>query len=177
MEIEPQLNVFDKVKQNNQKAEYVTTKDVFQQCLHEYTITHAIIDNNVLRFKVENYGNKTSDGKKNSKPLTKQQIVAHILDNHDKLTAQRRFNALLTVPSIPEAIRYYDIFKEEQEKCFKMFCRFYKYIKDLILHNSVNEFINSFAIKPFSKIYFNIFILTPNFFKMALFHNIKSFFS
>ena len=104
------------VQVDGEKAEYVTTKDVFQQCLHEYTITHAIIDNNVLRFKVEHYGNKTSDGKKNSKPLTKQQIVAHILDNHDKLTAQRRFNALLTVPSIPEAIRYYDIFKEEQEK-------------------------------------------------------------
>lgn len=104
------------VKVDGEQAEYVTTKDVFQECLHEYTITHAINDNNVLRFKVEYYGNKTPDGKKNSKPLTKQQIVAHILDSHDKLTAQRRFNALLTVPSIPEAIRYYDVFKEEQEK-------------------------------------------------------------
>lgn len=104
------------VKVDGEQAEYVTTKDVFQECLHEYTITHAINDNNVLRFKVEYYGNKTRDGKKDSKPLTKQQIVAHILDSHDKLTAQRRFNALLTVPSIPEAIRYYDVFKEEQEK-------------------------------------------------------------
>ena len=104
------------VQVDGEQAEYVTTKDVFQECLHEYTITHAINDNNVLRFKVEYYGNKTPDGKKNSKPLTKQQIVAHILDSHDKLTAQRRFNALLTVPSIPEAIRYYDVFKEEQEK-------------------------------------------------------------
>ena len=101
---------------DGQKAEYVTTKDVFQECLHDYTITHAIIDNNVLRFKVEYYGNKTPDGKKDNKPLTKQQIVAHILDNHDKLTAQRRFNALLAVPSIPDAIRYYEVFKEEQEK-------------------------------------------------------------
>ena len=104
------------VKVDGQKAEYVTTKDVFQECLHDYTITHAIIDNNVLRFKVEYYGNKTPDGKKDKKPLTKQQIVAHILDNHDKLTAQRRFNALLAVPSIPDAIRYFDVFKEEQEK-------------------------------------------------------------
>lgn len=101
---------------NGQKAEYVTTKDIFQECLHEYTITHAINDNNVLRFKVEHYGNKTPDGKKDSKPLTKNQIVAHILDNHDKLTAQRRFNAFLAVPSIPDAIRYYEIFKEEQKK-------------------------------------------------------------
>lgn len=104
------------IKVDGQKAEYVTTKDVFQECLHEYTITHAIIDNNVLRFKVEYYGNKTPDGKKDKKPLTKQQIVEHILDNHDKLTAQRRFNALLAVPSIPDAIRYFDVFKEEQEK-------------------------------------------------------------
>lgn len=104
------------VQVDGEKAEYVTTKDVFQECLHEYTITHAINDNNVLRFKVEYYGNKTPDGKKDNKPLTKQQIVAHILDNHDKLTAQRRFNALLAVPSIPDAIRYYEVFKEEQEK-------------------------------------------------------------
>ena len=104
------------VQVDGQKAEYITTKDVFQECLHEYTITHAINDNNVLRFKVEYYGNTTRDGKKDNKPLTKQQIVAHILDNHDKLTAQRRFNALLAVPSIPDAIRYYDVFKEEQEK-------------------------------------------------------------
>ena len=104
------------VRVDGEKAEYVTTEDVFQKCLHEYTITHAINDENVLRFKVEYYGNKTSDGKMNYTPLTKQQIVAHILDNHEKLTAQRRFNALLAVPSIPDAIRYYDVFKEEQNK-------------------------------------------------------------
>ena len=104
------------VRIEGQKAEYLTTEDVFQQCLHEYTITHAITDNNVLRFKVEYYGNKTSNGEKTDKPLTKNQIVGHILDNHDKLTAQRRFNALLATPSIPDAIRYYEIFKEEQNK-------------------------------------------------------------
>ena len=99
-----------------QKAEHLTTKDVFQQCLHEYTITHAISDNNVLRFKVEYYGNKAQEGQKNVPPITKNQVVAHILDNHAKLTAQMRFNALLATPSIPDAIRYYQIFKEEQEK-------------------------------------------------------------
>jgi len=104
------------VRVNGQIAECVTTKDVFQKCLHQYTITHAISDNNVLRFKVEYYGNKTLDGQKDATPLSKKQIVAHVLDNHDKLTAQRRFNALLATPSIPEAIRYFQIFKEEQEK-------------------------------------------------------------
>ena len=104
------------VRVNGQKAEYITTEDVFQEPLHEYTITNAISDNNVLRFKVEYYGNKNAEGVKDATPLTKDQIVAHILANHDKLTAQRRFNALLAVPSIPDAIRYYQIFKEEQEK-------------------------------------------------------------
>ena len=104
------------VRVNGQKAEYVTTKDVFGECLHQYTITHAINDNNVLRFKVEYYGNRTSEGVLDSTPLTKNQIVEHILDNHDKLTAQKHFNALLATPSIPDAIRYYQIFKEEQEK-------------------------------------------------------------
>lgn len=104
------------VRVNGQQAEYITTKDVFQESLHEYTITNAISDRNVLRFKVEYYGNKTTDGQKDSTPLTKNQIVRHILDNHDKLTAQRRFNALLATPSIPDAISYYEIFKEEQKQ-------------------------------------------------------------
>ncbi len=104
------------VRVNGQVAVNVTTEDVFQMCLHEYTITHAISDNNVLRFKVEYYGNKSADGKKESKPLTKNQIVKHILDNHDKLTAQRRFNAILATPSIPDAVRYFEIFEAEQQK-------------------------------------------------------------
>ena len=104
------------VRVNGQQATYVTTKDVFQEPLHVYTITHAINDNNVLRFKVENYRNKTPEGERNSRPLTKNQIVCHILDNHDKLTAQRRFNALLAVASIPDAIRFYQVFKEEQDR-------------------------------------------------------------
>ena len=104
------------VQVNGQQAEYITTKDVFQDCLHDYTITHAMADENVLRFKVEYYGNQTPDGQPSGEPLTKQQIVAHILDNHNKLTAQRRFNALLAVPSIPDAISYYKVFKKEQEK-------------------------------------------------------------
>lgn len=104
------------VRIEGQKAEYLTTKDVFQQCLHEYTITNAIKDNNVLRFKVEYYGNKNAEGQQAEKPLTKNQVVNHILENHSKLTAQQRFNALLATPSIPDAIRYYRIFNEEQAK-------------------------------------------------------------
>ena len=104
------------VRINGQHAENVTTEDVFQQCLHEYTITHAINDNNVLRFNVQQFGNKSADDGKKAKPVTKNQVVAHILDNHDKLTSQRRFNALLATSSIPDAIRYYQLFKDAQDK-------------------------------------------------------------
>ena len=104
------------VRVNGQQAEYITTKDVFDEPMHEYTITHAISDRNVLRFNVDFYGNVDAEGKKYATPLTRQQIVTHILDNHDKLTAQRRFNALMATRSIPDAIRFYQVFKEEQEK-------------------------------------------------------------
>ena len=100
---------------NGQQAEYVTTEDVFQKCLHQYTITNAITDNNVLRFKVEHYGNTNADGTPINEPLSKYQIVKHILDNHDILTAKRRFNALLATPTIPDAIMFYQIFKDMQE--------------------------------------------------------------
>lgn len=104
------------VRVDGQIAEYVTTENVFQECLHEYTITDAINDHNVLRFKVEHYGNMTPDGEKGDKPLTSTQIVRHIIENHDTLTASRRFNALLATQSIADAIRFYEIFKEEQDK-------------------------------------------------------------
>lgn len=32
---------------------YKTTKDIFDKSLHEYTITHAIEDKNVLRFHID----------------------------------------------------------------------------------------------------------------------------
>ncbi len=32
---------------------FVTTKDIFQNPLHAYTITHAIDDRNVLRFHID----------------------------------------------------------------------------------------------------------------------------
>ena len=103
------------VRVNGQQAEYVTTEDVFQKCLHQYTIINAITDSNVLRFKVEHYGNKNADGTPIKDPLSRYQIVDHILKNHDTLTAKRRFNAILATPSIPDAILYYQIFKEMQD--------------------------------------------------------------
>lgn len=68
---------------------------------------------------MEHYGNTDADGNPINEPLTIWQIVKHILDNHDTLTANRRFNALLATPSIPEAIIFYELFKELQDALVK----------------------------------------------------------
>ncbi|STT07032.1 putative type I restriction-modification enzyme R subunit [Klebsiella pneumoniae] len=48
-----------------QQASYRTTDDLFQRCLHQYTITHAIEDRNVLRFHVDYF---KPEGKNPPKP-------------------------------------------------------------------------------------------------------------
>jgi type I restriction enzyme R subunit len=91
-----------------------TTKDIFQQQLHAYTITHAIDDRNVLRFHIDYY---KPDGESTPKPgdaLAKRAVVEAILDKHDAATADRRFNALLATGSINDAIAYYELFREVQ---------------------------------------------------------------
>lgn len=96
---------------------YVTTKDIFQQQLHAYTITHAIEDRNVLRFHIDYF--------KPEKNITigstehKKAVVNTILKKHDAATNNRRFNAILATASINDAIEYYDIFKEMQASKIK----------------------------------------------------------
>lgn len=91
-----------------------TTKDIFDKSLHEYTISHAIEDRNVLRFHVDYY---KPDGKNSPKPgeaLDKRAIVDAILAKHDAATGGRKFNAILATASINDAIEYYSIFKDVQ---------------------------------------------------------------
>lgn len=90
-----------------------TTEDLFQNRLHEYTITHAIEDGNVLRFHVDYY----KPGKDEVSPdnqVTKQAVVNAILKKHDAATGGRRFNAILATASINDAIHYYDLFQAIQ---------------------------------------------------------------
>lgn len=91
-----------------------TTQDLFQQSLHEYTITHAIEDRNVLRFHVDYY---KPDGKNPPKPgetLAKRAIVDAIIAKHDAATGGRKFNAILATASINDAIAYHALFEEAQ---------------------------------------------------------------
>lgn len=91
---------------------YVTTNSIFQNCLHSYTITHAIEDKNVLRFHIDYF--------KPEKDVTigstehKKAVINAILKKHDAATNNRRFNALLATASINDAIEYYELFREIQ---------------------------------------------------------------
>ncbi|WP_460570038.1 type I restriction endonuclease subunit R [Flaviaesturariibacter terrae] len=97
-----------------QEESWKTTQDIFQKCLHRYTITHAIEDRNVLRFHVDYF---KPDGEVTMGSWTHRVgVVNHILNKHDDATHGRRFNAVLATASINEAIEYYDLFEKLQEK-------------------------------------------------------------
>lgn len=95
-----------------EEARYKTTKDVFQNELHTYTITNAIDDRNVLRFHVD-YFHPDEDANVIG-VARKQAIVRTILQKHNAATNERRFNALFATGSINEAIEYYQLFKKIQ---------------------------------------------------------------
>lgn len=88
-----------------------TTEDLFQQSLHEYTITHAIEDRNVLRFHVDYFRPDGTHPVKPGETLAKRAVVEAILARHDTATAYRRFNALLATASINDAIEYHALFQ------------------------------------------------------------------
>ena len=97
-------------------ATFRTTKDLFDQELHAYTITHAIEDRNVLRFHVDYYKPKDAPASKPNQTLAKQAVAQAILDKHNAATGGRRFNALLATASINDAIEYYKVFKALQDE-------------------------------------------------------------
>ena len=97
------------LKVEGQSASMQTTKDLFQQLLHNYTITHAIEDETVLRFHVDYYEEKNINDNR-----YKRKVVEEILENHNSVTGNRHFNALFATSSINDAIAYYQIFNEVQ---------------------------------------------------------------
>lgn len=106
---------------DGEEKSYKTTKDIFQNELPKYTITHAIEDDNVLRFHIDYFKGKATnaDEYKEPKPgeaLAQQAVVEAILEKHDAATNSRRFNALLATASINNAIEFYQLFKEIQKK-------------------------------------------------------------
>ncbi|MCR2112728.1 type I restriction endonuclease subunit R [Campylobacter upsaliensis] len=109
---------------------YETTQRVFGECLHRYTIIHAIRDHNVLPFRVD-YHTTTKDTTQITdeillNPTRIEYITRYILEHfttHTKRNAKSYnlngkhtlgFNALFATQSIPMAMRYYEEFKRQQ---------------------------------------------------------------
>ena len=95
-------------------ARLMTTNDAFQQSLHEYTITHAIEDRNVLRFHVDYFKPDGKNPPKQGETLAKKAIVEAILAKHGAATGGRKFNAIFATASINDAIEYYALFDAVQ---------------------------------------------------------------
>lgn len=107
----------------------VTTKDVFDKCLHKYIITHAIADNNVLGFSVEYVGRykhkdeNVVDANIQVEGIDTREVLEHedrvekiteyILQNYNRKTKDGRFNAVFAVGSTDVARKYYQAFKEK----------------------------------------------------------------
>ncbi|MCL9800746.1 type I restriction endonuclease subunit R [Pseudomonas sp. AKS31] len=99
-----------------QQASYRTTDDLFQRCLHEYTITHAIDDQNVLKFHIDFFKPEGKNPPKPGEGLPKDKVIETILSKHDAATNGRKFNALLATASINDAIEYFELFRSVQSE-------------------------------------------------------------
>ncbi len=102
-----------RTKIEGREASALTTEDIFQKPLHTYAITHAIEDKSVLPFDVSFY-RLQRDGSFDTGNVPKEIIVEKILEVHDKVSDNRRFNALFATASINDAIEYCQAFDEIQ---------------------------------------------------------------
>lgn len=106
-----------------------TTKDLFGERLHEYVITNAIADENVLKFSVEYVGKYSHKDSANEVDIdveaidTKElleseqrleKIVDYILAHHDSKTHNRDYSAIFAVSSTDMLAKYYDLFAHKQ---------------------------------------------------------------
>ncbi len=105
-----------------------TTANLFDDCLHQYVITDAIRDENVLKFSIEYYNVfKQKQGIEDIKveDINKQEvyesddylntITNYIIANHNRKTHHREFTAILCVSSVDILIKYYELFKAKKE--------------------------------------------------------------
>ena len=98
------------------QASMRTTADLFQKQLHAYTITHAIEDENVLRFHIDYFKPEGKNPPKPGEPIAKKAVIEAILSKHDAATGGRRFNAILATASINDAIEYHALFAAMQKE-------------------------------------------------------------
>ncbi len=97
------------------KIDNTTTADIFGKRLHQYVITDAIVDGNVLGFMIEYFNTHNQEAKEeellNEDRIDK--ITDKIIEIHNKKTKYKQFNALLATASKDMAMMYYDSFKQK----------------------------------------------------------------
>jgi type I restriction enzyme R subunit len=105
-----------------------TTKDLFGEQLHQYVITDAIRDQNVLKFSVEYWGKlRKRDGSLIDEEVagidTKEffenedrtdLVVRWIIDQHKRKTYGKDFTAIMAVSSVEVLIQYYKQFHKRR---------------------------------------------------------------
>ena len=106
-----------------------TTADLFGERLHQYVITDAIKDENVLKFAIEYVGQYSKKDSKNEidiqveeidrkelleSPDRLEKIVDYIIANHDRKTHAKEFTAMFCVSNVETLIKYYEIFKQKK---------------------------------------------------------------
>ncbi len=106
-----------------------TTKELFDECLHKYVITDAIMDENVLRFSVEyvgKYKNKESATEIDiqveeidvpelmESSMRVEKITDYIIAHHPRKTHNREFTAMFCVSSVAVLIKYYEAFQRKK---------------------------------------------------------------
>ncbi|MDQ1005428.1 type I restriction enzyme R subunit [Neobacillus niacini] len=114
----------------NKSQDGRTTADLFEKCLHHYLIKDAIRDGNVLGFSVEYI--RTFNAKIDENDQTKVKaintdevwhderrlnlVADHILINHVRRSKSKGYCAMFAVDSITTLIKYYDVFKQTNQK-------------------------------------------------------------
>lgn len=118
----------------------VTTRDVFDECLHKYIITHAISDNNVLGFAVEyvgKYKKKDPDTldadifadalvqgidtkEALEDPVRLNKITDYVLADWKRKTKNGKFNAFFAISSVEVLKKYYSLFLEKKPEDFRI---------------------------------------------------------
>ncbi|MBJ7538057.1 type I restriction endonuclease subunit R, EcoR124 family [Marinomonas transparens] len=105
-----------------------TTKDLFGERLHQYVITNAIADENVLKFSIEYWGKlKKKDGSLADESVTNintkayweddkrvNDVVDWVIANHGRKTHNKQFSAMMCVSSKEVLFKYYDAFKRKR---------------------------------------------------------------
>ena len=111
--------IFD--ENTNSSKLNITTKDLFWNCLHKYTIVDAIKYQVVVPFRVDYYNITAKQDETiliDKKLLENQQristIVSYVLDKY-KIKVWKWFNSIFATQSIDAAKLYYNEFKRQQE--------------------------------------------------------------